>query len=189
MPEITLEAEPPLSGYRKEFDHVCISSVADFALVSIALPLGEEAGALKAIKASFGAELPDPGRYVRGKEGQALIRTGPDQALVMFTHSTADAARVVADKLKDAAYLTDQSDVWVALDVEGKGARTALERICPLDLHPDSFSVEMAQRTVMEHLGVLILRTDDNSFRLLSASSSAKTFAHAVEVSARNTAA
>jgi sarcosine oxidase subunit gamma len=44
----------------------------------------------------------------------------------------------------------------------------------------------MAQRTVMEHLGVLILRTGDDAFMLLSASSSAKSFLHALETSVAN---
>jgi sarcosine oxidase subunit gamma len=40
----------------------------------------------------------------------------------------------------------------------------------------------------MEHLGVLILRSGDDEYLLLSASSSARSFLHAVETSLRNIA-
>ena len=46
--------------------------------------------------------------------------------------------------------------------------------------------MDHAARTVMEHLGVLILRTGEDDYLLLSASSSAKSFLHAVEVSLTN---
>ena len=187
VPEITLTAEPPLAGYDRDFGAVRLTSVADFALVSVALPLGNEAKAQKAIKTAYGAELPAPGHYAEGKSGEQLIRTGPDQGLIAFSHPSPDAETVVSNKISHAAYTTDQSDVWVALDVSGPGAIPALERICPLDLHTDHFTTDMAQRTVMEHLGVLILRTGPESFRLMSASSSASSFLHAVEVSAKNT--
>ena len=61
--------------------------------------------------------------------------------------------------------------------------REALERICPLDLHPDAFGVDHAARTVMEHLGVLIIRTGEEAYLLLSASSSAGSFQHALHLS------
>ena len=188
MPEITLTAEPPLAGYDRDFGHVRVRAVADFALVSVALPLGAETAAQDALRAGFGAALPDVGRYAVGNDGARLIRTTPDQGLIAFSHAGADAETIVSEKLGDAAYTTDQSDVWVALDVEGPGARAALERICPLDLQADAFAPDMAQRTVMEHLGVLILRTGEDAFRLMSASSSAGSFLHAIEVSALNTA-
>jgi sarcosine oxidase subunit gamma len=38
----------------------------------------------------------------------------------------------------------------------------------------------------MEHMGAIVARTGDETYLLLSASSSAKSFAHAVEVSAKN---
>ena len=111
---------------------------------------------------------------------------GPDLAFVLFERATPDAEEAVAERLGDAAYLTDQTDTWCALEIEGPVCRTALERICPLDLHPRGFAVDDVARTVMEHLGVIIARTREHGFLLLSASSSAGSFLHAVETSARN---
>ncbi len=188
MASLTLTAERPLAGYDRDFGMVRVTALDDLALVSVALPMGGEAAAQKAIKAGFGAELPAPGRYATGKGGERLIRTGADQGLIQFIHADTGAGADTAGKLGGKVYLTDQSDAWVGLAVQGPGARTALERMCPLDLHPDVFGTDNAQRTVMEHLGVVILRVGTDAFLLMSASSSALSFLHAVETSAENTA-
>lgn len=185
MAEYTLQAEPPLAGTEMEIADVRLWAPADLALVSLALPLGGEEAA---IRATYGTELPEIGRSVVADDGTRLIRLAPDLAFALFIHATPDAERVVADRLSGAVYTTDQTDVWVTLALSGPNTRRALERICPIDLHPDVFAVDHAARTVMEHLGVLILRTGDDDYLLLSASSSAKSFLHAVEVSLRNIA-
>ncbi|MEO3414413.1 sarcosine oxidase subunit gamma [Roseovarius sp. CAU 1744] len=189
MPEFTLISAPPLAGYDQSFDGVTLSAPADLAIVSIALPLGGEAAAENAISAAYGAALPAPGKSVLSKDGKArLVRLSPDAAFVIFTHATPDVEPHVAARLKGDAYTTDQTDVWTGLEIAGPRARTALERICPLDISPQTFVEGDAARTIMEHLGVLIIRTGDDGFLLLSASSSAKSFLHAVETSIHNTA-
>lgn len=186
MPEYSLISAPPLAGTDITIGAVRLTAPADLAIVSIALPLGQEANANKAVKAAYGAGLPDVGKSVVTKDGARLVRLGQDQAFVIFTHGTPDAERVEADKLKGKAYTTDQTDVWTGLRIEGEGARATLERICPLDIHANAFAIDDAARTAMEHLGVLIIRTSDNTFLLLSASSSAGSFLHAVETSMKN---
>ena len=188
MAEYTLQAEPPLAGTEMEIAGVRLWAPADLALVSLALPLGGEAAAEQAVKDAYGLDFPEIGRSDLAEDGTRLIRLAPDLAFALFPHATADAERVVAERLKGAVYTTDQTDVWVALALSGPNTRRALERICPIDLHPEAFGVGHAARTVMEHLGVLILRTGDDDYLLLSASSSAKSFLHAIEVSLRNIA-
>jgi sarcosine oxidase subunit gamma len=63
-----------------------------------------------------------------------------------------------------------------------------LERICPIDLHPQAFAVGAVARTLMDHLNVIILREGGDTFLLMSARSSARSFWHAVETSIRNIA-
>lgn len=186
MAEYTLQAEPPLAGAEMEIAGVRLWAPADLALVSLALPLGGEDAALMAIRAAYGAGLPEIGRSVVADDGTRLVRLAADLAFALFTHATPDAEHVVADRLNGAVYTTDQTDVWVALALSGPNTRRALERICPIDLHRQVFAVDHAARTVMEHLGVLILRTGEDDYLLLSASSSAKSFLHAVEVSLTN---
>lgn len=187
MAEFHLTAEPPLAGYDKAFAGASLKAPADLALVSIALPLGGEDAAHKAIKAAYGCALPEVGKACATPRKTAhLLRLGVDQAFVVLEHAEPDAERVVAEALKGAAYTTDQTDVWVALDISGPKARDALERICPIDLHDDAFAIMDLARTTMEHLGVIILRTDEERWRLLSASSSARSFLHALETSVKN---
>ena len=89
-------------------------------------------------------------------------------------------------KLAGIAYTTDQTHVWVALDIGGPATLTALERICPVDLDISAFDIGAVARTSMEHLGVIITRITKTNFRLFSASSSAGSFLHALETSIEN---
>lgn len=188
MAEFKLQAEPPLAGTDIRVGETRLTAPRDLAVVAIALPLGGEETALEAIKSAYGVELPGAGLCAEAaKGGTRLLRTAPDQALAIFTRAEPDAESVVAEALGDAAYLTDQTDALCALELSGPGARAALERICPIDLHPGAFAVGATARTVMEHLGVFITRTGEDSFLLLSASSSAGSFLHAVETSMKNT--
>lgn len=186
MAEFQLTAARPLAGYDKRFGAITLRAPADLALVSLAFPLGQEDIAQKAIKAAYGHALPEVGKAHAAKDETILIRMSRDQGFVLFTHATPDAERVVAEELKGAAYTTDQTDVWTVLEISGPDARTALMRICPLDLHDGSFAVMHAARTVMEHLGTIIIRTGPEAWLLLSATSSAGSFLHAVETSIRN---
>jgi sarcosine oxidase subunit gamma len=185
VPEFSLISAPPLAGYDETIAGIRLRAPEGLAIVSLALPLGGEASAEKAVKSAYGAALPEPGQSVVTKDAR-LVRLGVDQAFVMFKHTAPNAEPVVAGKLNSAAYTTDQTDVWVALEISGARCRAALERICPLDLHPDAFAVDQAARTVMEHLGVLIIRTGEDVYLLLSASSSAGTFQHALQQSVKN---
>ncbi|WP_306151432.1 sarcosine oxidase subunit gamma [Roseovarius sp. MMSF_3281] len=185
MPEFSLISAPPLAGYDETLGGIRLRAPEGLAIVSIALPLGGEAAAEKAVKSAYGAALPEMGQSVLAGDAR-LVRLGVDQAFVIFDHTEPNAEGVVAGKLKDKAYTTDQTDVWVGLEISGAGCREALERICPLDLHPDAFAVNQAARTVMEHLGVLIIRTGEAAYLLLSASSSAGTFQHALHQSMKN---
>lgn len=185
MPEFSLISAPPLAGYDETVGDIRLRAPEGGAIVSIALPLGGEAAAEKAVKAAYGVALPDVGQSVVAK-GARVVRLGVDQAFVIFDHTDPNAEAVVAGKLNGAAYTTDQTDVWVALEISGARCRDALERICPLDLHPGAFPVDRAARTVMEHLGVLIIRTGEDAYLLFSASSSAGSFQHALHQSMIN---
>ena len=186
MPDFTLTAAPPLAGYDRSFGDIALKAPKDLAIVSIALPLGGEDAAKAVIKSAFGTALPEVGMSAAANDGVSIMRLGADQAFVLFTCATPDAEPKIAAKLDGAAYTTDQTDGWCALEISGPGARRALERICPVDLHPEVFKVNGVARTIMEHMGSIIARTGEDTYLLLSASSSAKSFLHAVELSAKN---
>ena len=186
MTELSLFPTPPLAGYDKTTGDIRLHSPESLGVVSIALPFGNQDRARAVIASAYGVHLPSPGKSVIATDGARLVMLGPDLAFIIFPHSAPDAGDVVRSKLGNAVYTTDQTDAWTALAIEGSSTRDALERICPIDLHPESFALDDAARTVMEHLGVLIIRVGDNDFLLLSASSSANSFLHALETSIAN---
>lgn len=187
MADFTLKAVSPMDGYSENFDGVSLREVADLDIVSIALPLGGEELALTAIQSVFGISAPPVGTSATTVEQSArLVRLAQDQLFVLIARAKTDAADHIADQFNGAAYTTDQTDGWTGLEIAGTRARDILERICPLDLHPHAFAINSAARTSMEHLGTIIIRTGDETYQLLSASSSAGSFLYAVKTSVLN---
>ena len=184
MAEVTLQAAPALGGFDQTIGGNRILERSDLALVSIATPLAGEDALAKALENGWSLTVPAPTKSTTSGEIRA-VRTAADQMLLVFPHDTPDANTVVHEQLSGAGYTTDQTDSWVVLEVSGPDTLAALERICPLDLHPDAFPVDAAARTVMEHMGAMILRLGSDRFLLMSASSSAGSFLHAVETSYR----
>lgn len=187
MPDL-LTATTPLNGHDETIAGTRLAEARGLAIVSLAQPMGGAEGFDKALTEAFDAARPEPGRSTVGADGARVVWTAPDQVFAIFDHDAPDAVAVVGAKTGGAAYLTGQTDNWCALALAGPLARTALERICPIDLHPDAFPVDAAARTVMEHLGALIVRRGDDDYLLLSASSSAGSFLHAVQLSLKNVA-
>ncbi len=187
MSDLSLTPEPPLGGYQASFADTTLAEAADLVITSIAVPAGGDAAFASALTAAYGTSRPEPGRSVLSSDGKTrFLWTARDQLFALFEDAVADAATAVIGKLKNTAYGTLQSDSWVALRLAGPKARAALERICPLDLHPNAFPQGHVARTVMEHLGTIVVREGDDSFLLLSASSSAGSFLHAVKTSIEN---
>ncbi len=184
MPDFTLTAKPLLGGHAKIAVGLSLTEIVDLAIVSIAVPRGGEKALNGAMEKAFGCPFPVPGRSSRSANGATrFLGLQLDQAFAVFTNDEADATHVVAERLGDAGYLTLQSDNWVAMRVSGPLVRDVLARICPVDLHDRVFEVGQVARTVMEHMGTIILREDADTFLLLSASSSARSFLHAIETS------
>lgn len=179
MAEITLVAKSPLAGHDLTMADTRLRELPDVALTSFAVPLGSDAAFDAALKADFGVARPAPTTSTTAGDTRALPLAA-DQILVMHAEGT------TATALSDAAYSTDQTGNWCCVEISGPLAPAAMERLCPLDLHTDVFPQDAAARTTMEHMGALIVRTGSDSFVLLSASSSARSFWHALEVSLKN---
>ena len=184
MSDFTLIAQSPLGGYKAEFNGVSLTELTDLAIVSIATPMDGGDELAKTVDSAFGTALPNIGHSSHTENGNTrLLGLQRDQMFLLFEHEGNDALAMVTNKLGEVGYYTDQSDTWAILRITGPGSRSALERICMLDLSPDAFSVGAVARTTMEHLGVMILRDDEDSFLLMSARSSARSFLHAIETS------
>ena len=156
----------------------------ELALVSLALPRGRETEAKQAVVSTYGVDPPGPGQSATNGTHR-LVWMGPDQMMLVFADDTPLAEPDVRTALGDACYTTCQTDGWVVLSISGTGVRDALARLCPIDMHDSVFPVGAVARTVMEHMGAMVLRDGSESFLLFSASSSAMSFLHAVEESIR----
>jgi len=182
-----LEAVSPLGGFTASHNDVTIAEITGRSIVSIAVPNGGLAALKTAVSKQMKLDLPGPGRLTRTKSGDAmLVWTSPDQFLYLFDEMGSHPAKSVGTALAGKAHVTDQSDAWACLEIAGSRKPEALERICPIDLHPDKFETGMATRTMIEHLGMLILRDQSDRFLVLSARSSAQSMLQAIEISAKN---
>ena len=190
MGEFNLKPEPFLGGYERDFGSISIKELNQQAVVSFAIPNGGETKAKKTLEKLFVVSCPKVGESELSKDGSLrLMRLGPDQLFCLISDQpdTHAAYRDIDQKLSQDIYTTDQSDVWVCLEVSGPQTLKAMERICPIDLHPDHFKINSVAQTTMEHLGTIILRSAKNTYVLLSASSSANSFLHTLETSIKNT--
>ena len=158
MADFTLTAEPFLGRFEQHYDDVKLREIYDVAVVSAAIPLRKLTAAKKAVSAAFGVDLPEVGMSALSQDSDMrILRLGNDQAFVIFPRAQHDtgAEPHVADLLGDVFYTTDQSDVWVTLEISGTGARRALERIYPLNIAPDAFGIDAAARTSIDRKSVV----------------------------------
>jgi sarcosine oxidase subunit gamma len=179
-----LSATSSLDGYEKEIGTIRLREISNQSLIAMAIPLGEEAKFKNTIKNTFGLKMPSPNKSVKNKDTR-ILSTQPDQIFVL-TKRTDDPEKSMAIEIGKNAYITDQTDAWVILEISGSSSREALERICQLDLDKEVFQLDGMARTSMEHMSAIIIRKADDTFYLMSASSSAKSFLHAVELSANH---
>jgi len=180
--DFTLEATPLLGGLNKDIAGNKLKERDDVAIVSIAVPQGGDDALTEALRANWGLEFPEATLSTIMGETRA-IRTSPDQILLVFPHEQPNANAVIRETLNGAGYTTDQTDNWVVLEISGPDVSAAMERLSPVDLSPETFGYNASARTMMEHMGALVVRTGDDAFWLMSASSSAGSFLHAVETS------
>ncbi len=126
-----------------------------------------------------GLPFPAPGA-VLAHGGGRLVWAGREMAFLLG---------VPAPDLAGLAAVTDQSDGWVWLVLEGAGAAGVLARLCPLDLRPVAFAPGTAARSVLGHLPVLMIRTGPERFELAAFRSMAGTLVHELEAAMRGVAA
>ena len=182
MPDFTLTARPPLAGAAvpaESWPGFTVSEVTDLALASLATRRGEETEVRNRAKARFDLEPPPPGRTANG-DGMTFLWTGHEQWFVEAQESTLGGLEaLLRETFEDSAAVTDQSDAWASLRLEGLATRAVLEKLCPLDLHPGAFPPGATARTTMEHLSAIItLRDDRGRFSILTPRSSAASFLH-----------
>ncbi len=193
-----LQREAFLGGVRRRFGSSELIEVTGLELVSVSFAENRRDELGQALQESEGLNLPAPGQSTVSSDGRVkLFWMAPDQLLAVASENRSNgggfaagarslSVEVMRSLSRNAGFYTDQSDNWCALRLSGIEVIPALERICPLDLHDSRFPVGSVGRTVIEHLHTVIHRENGQQYLLLSTSSSAQSFLHAIETSLRN---
>lgn len=111
----------------------------------------------KTVKKHFGCEVPSSGRFCDGGlKGETVRLLSAGERQYFITSKSGSLAPAFAKVI----YLTDQSDGWNGVLVEGKQARTVLAKLCGIDTHPLVFPAGSAARSPFEGMHALIACED-----------------------------
>ena len=160
-----------------------ISERTDVALASVAARKGR-ANDLSAAAQKAGVPLPGPATHQPGTPYSAFW-VEPE---MWFVEAPYASHELIADMLKsalgDAASITEQTDAWVAFDLAAPDLTPILERLCNVDFA--KVPQGHATRTVMEHLGVYLVKHGPGAARVYGPRSSAESLLHALETAAHS---
>lgn len=133
--------------------------------VHLIAPLKGQAGAVSAaLRASLGLEFPPPNE-TRTARMARLVWVGGDQALL---------CGAPPPDLPGAA-VTDLSDAFAAVRIEGPGVEAALARLVPVDLRAQVFPEGRTARTLVGHLTASVTRCGPDAFEIMAKRSMAGT--------------
>lgn len=134
----------------REVDLGHLTTVAPFA--------GQQEKLDQLLKAAHGVGYPAPNRSQTVAESR-ILWFGRDMALL--------AGPQPDPSLSQAAALTDQSDAWASVVLEGAGADEVLARLVPVDLRPAHFQPGHTCRTTLGHMHASVTRISDTALQVL----------------------
>ncbi|QBF31214.1 sarcosine oxidase subunit gamma [Thalassococcus sp. S3] len=176
-----LIAKTPCDGLLPlEIGGVSLMEVDPGVMTSIAPCKGQEGALSDALQTAHGMAFPAPNRAT-GKGGARAIWFARGQAMLM---GPAPEASLAAN-----AALTDQSDAWAVVTLEGEGAEDVLARLVPVDLRNAVFKRGHTARTSMMHMPSSITRIGANTFLIMTFRSMAQTLVHDLKTAMENLAA
>jgi heterotetrameric sarcosine oxidase gamma subunit len=118
------------------------------------------AGGGEALPAALGADLPARSQRSTARD-VALVGTGPGVWLAVKDDAEPAWAARLAEKIGDAASVSDQSSGYAVLRLRGSAARELLSRGAFIDFEPPHFVAGSAAVTVIAHIGVILWQLDD----------------------------
>jgi heterotetrameric sarcosine oxidase gamma subunit len=109
-----------------------------------------------------------------------IMALAPDQWLISDTYtSSEDLLAEVHGRYKGKTVVcADHSHAWSILRLCGSNAARCLSRLCPVDLHPNSFGTDNLIQTNMSGIYILCIRSagQDDSFDLYMSNSYSRSF-------------
>ncbi|WP_136443111.1 sarcosine oxidase subunit gamma [Pacificoceanicola onchidii] len=156
-------------------------SEVDCGPITWLAPFHGQAEALDAaLQTAHGLGLPRPGNSTRAGAARCLW-FGKEQVMLTGVEP--------GDALAQCAAMSDQSDGWAVVRLEGADGADVLARLVPIDLRPSAFPDGAVARTLCQHMTVTILRENVDALVIFAFRSMAKTLVHDVETAMVSVAA
>ena len=179
---VDLSAKSPCDGMLPVSVGSCsLSEEPPTRLTLIAPYARQEVAVSAAMEAAHGLAFPAPNRTSSGSEGARAVWFGRGQALLMGPEASPGLA--------EHAALTDISDGWAVVRLEGDRAEDVLARLVPLDLRPQVFEPGYTARTELRHMMASLTRVSAKSFQIMVFRSFAQTLVHDVKTAMEAVAA
>ena len=159
---------------------VTLSEPAAGTLTSLAPYAGMDKVLSQALKSAHGMAAPGPNRAT-GKEGARALWFG--NRMILLQGPAPEA------KLTRHAALTDQSDAWAVVRLEGDGAADVLARLTPIDLRDSAFKRGHTARTEFQHMMASITRLGPKSYQIMVFRAFAETLVHDLKTAMQSVAA
>ncbi len=128
------------------------------------ISLRAPAASVAALSKALGVTLPQKSKTSAAKGARAALWLGPDEWLVID-----DGAKDPLDAVASVDALHSAVDIShynVAISVTGAGAENTIAAGCPQDLSLAVFPVGACSRTVLGKAEIVLLRTDEDAFRV-----------------------
>lgn len=154
----------------------CQLSMMPYRKITQIMPFKGHAGA---IEAALGMKLPEPNRCSKNRD-LSVQWFGRETYLVLDGD--------VPSGLSPHAALSDQSDGWVEMMLEGATAEDILSRLVPVDLRAAHFPQGNTVRSLIQHMNGAVTRTGSDAFVLMVMRSMAQTLWHDVETAMQSVA-
>ncbi len=120
------------------------------------------------IRDVLGTDLPTTPNTVNATSAFTIFWLGPDEWLI---HTSEDKQGALMDRLRSAlgdthSAVTDVTDYYVVIEMQGAACRDVLARGCSVDFHPRVFGPGRCAQTHFSHANVLIHQVNDTDFHV-----------------------
>ena len=178
MADLTTLRRSPLAHLEQELRDATVTGARAVALQEtpfltlLSVRVDPVAAAGARVGAALGASLPTACGQTSSSGAHTTLWLGPDEWLVVSTADADPLIRSLLDALGgDPGSVVDVSANRTTVELSGPSARLVLEKGCPVDLHPWSFTRGMAVATIVGPVPVLLWQVGEASYRLLPRSS------------------
>ncbi|MCA2012334.1 sarcosine oxidase subunit gamma [Cereibacter sphaeroides] len=158
-----------------------LTEMPETGLVSLTLRRGAARPAL---------DLPEPGFWATGA-GHAAFWTGPGQWFIELPERAQEDPLPFLAPQAPGCSLTEQTDGWVLFELQSSQGAEAIEAFLEhaVNLDLSKMGPGRSTRSVIEHMGVYLLRRSDDRLAIWGMRSAAESLWHALTTLARRQSA